>query len=83
MRSNLCPNIRLAKNILAVISAFAITLKIPNFNNHLHAHMRGKFSSEKEAEDKSLELGCKGTHKNQYNWLPCKNEKELHKYFRK
>ena len=83
MRSNLRPNTRLAKNILIVICAFAIDLKIVNFNNYLHAHMRGKFSSEKEAEDKSLELGCEGTHKNQDKWLPCKNEKELHKYLRK
>ena len=83
MRSNLRPNIRLAKNILIVIGAFTIALKIANFNNYLQAHMRGKFSSENEAKDKSLELGCEGTHKNQDKWLPCKNEKELHKYLRK
>ena len=55
MRSNLLPNARLAKNILIVIVAFAINLKIANFNSYLHAHMRGKFSSEKEAEDKLRE----------------------------
>ena len=83
MRSNLRPNTLLATNIFIVISTFAIALKIANFNNNLHAHMRGKFSSEKEAEDKALELTCEGTHKNQDKWLPCKNEKELHKYLRK
>ena len=83
MSSNLRPNFQLAKNILIVIGAFFIALKIANFNNYLHAHVRGKFYSEKEAEDKSLELGCEGTHKNQDKWLPCKNEKELHRFLRK
>tara|TARA_B100001093_G_scaffold430061_1_gene425611 strand:- start:138 stop:275 length:138 start_codon:yes stop_codon:yes gene_type:complete len=44
--------------------------------------MRGTFSSEEEALKKSFELGCIGTHKNQDKWLPCDNEKELHKYLR-
>ena len=54
-----------------------------NFNNYSHAHMRGTFSSEQDAENRSFELGCKGIHKNQDKWLPCKNEKELHRYLRK
>ena len=54
-----------------------------NFNSYSHAHMRGAFSSEQEAEKRSLELGCEGIHKNQDKWLPCKNEKELHIYLRK
>ncbi|MBO8223153.1 gibberellin regulated-like protein [Prochlorococcus marinus str. XMU1401] len=45
--------------------------------------MRGTFLSEKEAEKRALELGCKGIHKNQDKWMPCKNEKELHIYLRK
>ena len=54
-----------------------------NFNTYSYAHIRGTFSSAHEAEKKSLELGCVGIHKNQDRWLPCKNEKELHKYLRK
>ena len=54
-----------------------------NFNNYSHAHMRGEFLSEEDAENKSSELGCEGTHKNQDKWLPCKNEKELHRFLRK
>ena len=53
-----------------------------NLNFSSYAHMRGTFSTEKEAEKKSLELGCVGTHKNQDKWLPCENEKELHRYLR-
>ena len=53
-----------------------------NFNHYSHAHIRGTFSSEQEALKKSLELGCKGTHKNQDKWLPCENEKESRKFLR-
>ncbi len=54
-----------------------------NFNLSSNAHMKGTFSNEKDAEKESLELGCKGIHKNQDKWLPCENEKELHRYLRK
>ena len=54
-----------------------------NFDNFSHAHMRGEYHSEEDAENKSLELGCVGIHKNQDKWLPCKNEKELHRFLRK
>ena len=54
-----------------------------NFNSFSYAHMKGTFDSEKKAAKKSLELGCIGTHKNKDKWLPCENEKELHKSLRK
>ena len=54
-----------------------------NFNNYSLAHIRGEFLSEEDAEKKSFELGCEGIHKNQDKWLPCKNEKELHRFLRK
>ena len=55
----------------------------PNLNSYSYAHMSGMFSSEHEAEKRALEIGCEGIHKNQDKWLPCQNEKELHKYLRK
>ena len=60
-----------------------LILLFQNLNNYSNAHMRGKFLSEKEAKNRSLELGCEGIHKNKDKWLPCKNEKELHIYLRK
>ena len=63
-----------------LIFFFFLTL---NFNIFSHAHMRGTFSNKQDAAKRSLELGCEGTHKNQDKWLPCENEKELHKYLRK
>ncbi len=54
-----------------------------SLNLSSNAHMMGTFSTEKDAEKESLKLGCEGTHKNQDKWLPCENEKELHRYLRK
>ena len=76
-------NIKSFTPLIAVFStSFLITLSL-NFNSYSHAHMRGTFLSEEEAEKMSLELGCEGIHKNQDKWMPCKNEKELHIYLRK
>ena len=66
-------------NLKLFIFLFFLSL---NFNYYSHAHMRGKFSSEQDAVNRSLELGCEGIHKNKDKWLPCENEKELHHYLR-
>ena len=68
------------RNFTFFIFLFFLSL---NFNSYLNAHMRGTFLTEEDAENRSLEIGCQGTHKNQDKWLPCKNEKELHMYLRK
>ena len=68
------------RNLKFFIFLFFLSI---NFNNYSHAHMKGKFIFEKDAKRKSLELGCVGIHKNQNKWLPCENEKELHKFLRK
>ena len=67
------------RNFKFFIFLFSLSL---NLNSYSHAHIRGTFFSEQEALKKSLELGCKGTHKNQDKWLPCENEKESHKFLR-
>ena len=68
------------RNFKFFIFLFSLSL---NLNSYSHAHMRGTFLSEEDAEDRALELGCKGIHKNQDKWMPCKNEKEFHIYLRK
>ena len=68
------------RNFKFFIFLFSLSL---NLNSYSHAHMRGTFLSEEDAENRALELGCKGTHMNQDKWMPCKNEKELHIYLRK
>jgi len=68
------------RNFKFFIFLFSLSL---NFNIYSHALMRGKFLSEEDAENRSLELGCEGIHNIQDNCMPCKNEKELHIYLRK
>ena len=68
------------RNLKFFIFLFFLSLY---FNNYSNAHIKGTFSSEQDAENRSLELGCEGIHKNKDKWLPCKNEKELHIYLRK
>ena len=46
------------------------------------AHFKGYYSSISEAKEKAKELGCIGTFKIKKMWMPCENEKELHKYLR-
>ena len=47
------------------------------------AHFRGYYSTKGEAKEKAKDLGCIGTFKLKEMWMPCANEKELHKYLRK
>ena len=91
MRLNFRPNNLPAKNIkfeiMHIIRNFKFFIVLfflsLNFNIYSRAHIRGTFLSEEDAEKRSLELGCKGIHKNQDKWMPCKNEKELHIYLRR
>ena len=40
--------------------------------------MRGSFSSDQEALNRSLELSCEEVHKNKDKWLPFEKERESH-----
>jgi len=66
---------------ISILTFFFYLLLNPNY--YSNAHIRGTFFSEEEAIKESLNIGCKGIHKNKDKWLPCANEKELHKYLRK
>jgi len=68
------------RNFKFFIFLFFLSL---NFNSYSNAHMGGIYPSKEDAENRSLELGCEGIHKNKDKWMPCKNEKELHIYLRK
>lgn len=40
--------------------------------------MRGMYATKAEAEQRSAELKCKGTHAMGTMWMPCANERALH-----
>ena len=48
----------------------------------VQAHPKGIYKSQSEAREQSAELQCEGIHKNGDYWMPCANEKELHKALR-
>ena len=68
---------------LKLINFFLIVFGFNLIDIELKAHLRGNYLFESEAREKAKELGCKGVFKLKEKWMPCQNEKELHKYLRK
>ena len=46
-------------------------------------HSKGIYQSKAEAEQRAGEIGCKSVHQNNGKWMPCANERELHRQLRK
>ena len=68
---------------LKLINVFLFIVGVNLIYIELKAHLRGYYSTESEAKEKAKDLGCKGTFKLKEMWMPCENEKELHKHLRK
>ena len=47
-----------------------------------HAHPKGLYDTQQQAEQRAKELGCTGTHQNSGKWMPCSNEATLHQHLR-
>ena len=47
-----------------------------------HAHPKGLYDTQQQAEQRAKELGCTGTHQNSGKWMPCSNEATLHQQLR-
>ena len=47
------------------------------------AHSRGVYNTEAEAQTRAQQIGCKMVHQNNGKWMPCANERELHRQLRK
>lgn len=60
--------------------ALALPLLLPA---PLHAHARGLYATQAEAEQRARELGCEGTHRNEGRWMPCRDEAHLHQHLRR
>ena len=46
-------------------------------------HSKGIYQTKADAEKRAGELGCKSAHQNNGKWMPCANERELHRQLRK
>ena len=47
------------------------------------AHGKGLYATETEAKQRAAEIGCTTVHENNGRWMPCADERELHKQLRK
>ena len=68
---------------LKLIIVFFIVFGLNVIEIESKAHIKGNYLTESEAKKKAKKLGCSGTFKIKEMWMPCKSEKELHKYLRK
>ena len=62
-----------------VLMTFTTALNI----EHVLAHGKGMYTTKVAAEERAMELNCKGTHENNGKWMPCLDEADLHKALRK
>ena len=76
LKTNLISKLKLI-NILLIVFGFNL-IEIES-----KAHLKGIYLTESEAQEKASELGCSEIFKLKEMWMPCHNEKELHKYLRK
>ena len=47
------------------------------------AHGKGLYPTEAEAQQRAAEIGCTTVHENNGRWMPCTDERELHRQLRK
>ena len=48
-----------------------------------HAHGKGIYQSKADAQQRASEIGCETVHQNNGKWMPCADERELHRQLRK
>ena len=64
---------------LGVAAVLLCALQLPS---QVLAHAKGLYKTQAEAEQRAMELGCKGTHQNNGLWMPYSGEAMLHKELR-
>jgi hypothetical protein len=64
-----------------VLLVLALTAAMDT-SQHADAHSRGLYRTRQEAEQRARELGCQGTHQNNGLWMPCSDERMLHRHLR-
>ena len=47
------------------------------------AHGKGLYATEAEAQQRATEIGCTTVHENNGRWMPCADERELHRQLHK
>ena len=66
---------------LLMMACFSFVPSLPGASAQAHVH--GMYATRAEAEKRATELKCKGTFAMGTMWMPCANERELHKALQK
>jgi hypothetical protein len=69
-----------ALSVLPVALFLSTAVVLPS---EVWAHAKGLYKTQAVAEKRARELGCKGTHRNNGQWMPCAHEAKLHQELRK
>ena len=46
-------------------------------------HSKGIYQSKADAQQRASEIGCNTLHQNNGKWMPCADERKLHRQLRK
>ena len=66
------------------LQAFALTLGLLLIGSGPgHSHSKGLYKTQEEARKRATEIGCATIHENNGRWMPCADERELHRQMRK
>jgi hypothetical protein len=65
------------------LSSIAFFCCLTFYCSAAHAHSRGMYRTQAEAEKRAAELKCKGTFKIDDAWMPCSSEHAMHEALQK
>ena len=61
-----------------LFSALLVSLQVPSY-----AHSKGIYKTKAAATEQAERLGCEGVHENNGAWMPCRDEADLHRAYRR
>jgi hypothetical protein len=70
-------------NVLKITSSFTAVLVLSAHPPVSFSHRKGIYETKAEAEQRASEIGCTSVHENKGHWMPCSDERELHRQLRK
>ena len=62
---------------------FAVVVACAMYPMASMGHPKGIYPSKADAQQRASEIGCTTVHQNNEKWMPCADERELHRQLRK
>ena len=70
-------------NVLKITAPLTAVLVLSAHPPVSFSHSKGIYETKAEAENRASEIGCALVHENKGHWMPCADERELHRQLRK